>query len=328
MLVSELPDYDGRVAAHSRAFSRLLLPEQAGEDHTPRIRAWQAALRSLTAVRRVVFDLNREEFCFDSDAVSHGARLWGNLLGLMLTHAWLEQRNRKIVELSGGERAVLATPADYEAAYEIFKATCERSIVNLTDTHRKILDAIYELNQESIFVTDGFSLRKIAEKAGVHHSTVAENKTYLTKSAKLLREAEGGGLALVADAEPSWWQKDDLLVGFPRPEQVGKWWEENNSRHTAEYTRQARHPDDEASDSLDYAQKGVEHSIRQDADAARQFPNGSVSGGQTTMSDEVTDSENPVSKANSNGQGLLSGVSGGFEDDGQETFDEREVFTL
>ena len=46
------------------------------------------------------------------------------------------------------------------------------------------------------------------------------------------------------------------------------------------------------------------------------------------MSDEVTDSENPVSKANSNGQGLLSGVSGGFEDDGQETFDEREVFTL
>jgi len=146
MLVSELPDYDGRVAAHSRAFSRLLLSEQAGEDHTLRIRAWQAALRNLTAVRRVVFELNRQEFCFDSDVVSHGARLWGNLLGLMLTHAWLEQRNRRIVELSGGELAVIATPEDYEAAYEVFKATCERSIVNLSDTHRKILDAVYNLN--------------------------------------------------------------------------------------------------------------------------------------------------------------------------------------
>src|SRR5215218_11523137 len=154
MLVSELPDYEGRVAAHSRAFSRLLLPEQAGEDHTPRIRAWQAALRSLTAVRRVVFDLDRQEFCFHSNAVSHGARLWGNLLGLMLAHAWLEQRNRRIVELSGGELAVVATPEDYEVAFVVFTATCERSIVNLSGTHRKILDAVYRLNQESMFPED------------------------------------------------------------------------------------------------------------------------------------------------------------------------------
>jgi hypothetical protein len=94
-LVAELPDYEGRVADHSRAVSRQLLPGNAGIDHTPQIRAWQAALRSLTAHRRVVFDLDREEFCFDSDKVSYGARLWANMLGLMLAHAWLEQRNRE-----------------------------------------------------------------------------------------------------------------------------------------------------------------------------------------------------------------------------------------
>ncbi|PLS82604.1 MAG: hypothetical protein CYG60_24065 [Actinobacteria bacterium] len=326
MLVSELLSYEGRVAAHSRAFSKLLLPEQAGEDHTPRIRAWQAALRNLTNVRRVVFDLDRKEFCFDSDQVSHGARLWGNLLGLMLTHAWLEQRNRQIVELSSG-RAIVATPEDYEAAYLIFKATCERSIVNLSDTHRKILDAVFGLNQESKF-TDGFSLRRIAEKAGVHHSTVAEHKTYLTKSAKLLREVEGGGVDLVADAEPSWWQKDDLLVGFPRPEQVWRWWEGKNSRCNAEPSRQARHSYYKDSNPLSYPQNSVGLGTRQQADAARQVAGDEVSGGQIPLSDEIPDSENPTNKPTSNGHRPVSGVSGAFEDDRQKTFDEREVFTI
>jgi hypothetical protein len=54
MLVAELPDYEGRVAAHSRAFSKLLLPDRAGEDYGPKIRAWQASLRSLIEVRKVV----------------------------------------------------------------------------------------------------------------------------------------------------------------------------------------------------------------------------------------------------------------------------------
>jgi hypothetical protein len=58
MLVAELPDYEGRVAAHSRAPSRLL-SDYAAKDHTPKVRAWQAALESLTELRRVVFDLQR-----------------------------------------------------------------------------------------------------------------------------------------------------------------------------------------------------------------------------------------------------------------------------
>ena len=317
MLVAELPDYEGRIAEHSRAVSRQLLPDHAGEDHGPRLRAWRSALRSLTATRRVVFPLDREEFCFDSNEVSHGARLWTNVLGLMLAHAWLEQRNREILKLSSGESVIVATPDDYEVAYDIFKSTCERSVVNLSDTHRAILDAVYDLKQQSSF-TDGYSLRKIADAASVHHSTVAEHKTFLTRSVKLLREVEGG-LDLVADALPSWWRKDDLLVGFPRPEQVRRWWEEINisSPKTA---RQPRHPTDEASNPYTYAEKSVGRPTRQAPDLTRQQ---GVSGKEPPVSDEAPDSVKPVNKPNTDGQGPLSGVSGGFGD--KETLCSHEV---
>jgi hypothetical protein len=314
MLVAELPDYEGRVAEHSRAVSRQLLPDNAGEDYTPKIRAWQAALTSLTKVRRVVFLLDKDEFCFDSDEVSHGARLWTNLLGLMLAHAWLEQRNRDILRLSGRERAIAATPEDYEAAYNIFKATCERSVVNLSDTHRAILDAVHELSSQSTF--DGFSLRKIADAAGVHHSTVAEHKTYLTKSAKLLREVEGG-LDLVSGAEPSWWRKGDALVGFPRPEQVRRWWE-GGVGSASESARQARHPDTGGRNPHTYAGNPVGQATRQAPDGARHpaqdGPKTEVSGGETAVSDAQADSENGLFMPKAHDNGAVSGVSGGFEE--------------
>lgn len=310
MLVAELADYEGRVAQHSRAVSRQYLPDQAGEDHGPRIEAWRSALRSLTRLRRVVFSLNAEGFCFDSDSVSHGARLWANLLGLMLAHAWLEQRSRETMDLASGDRAIIATPEDYETAYNIFKATCERSVVNLSDTHRAILDAVYSLKQQSSF-TDGYSLRKIAEQAGVHHSTVAEHKTYLTRSVKLLREAEGG-LDLVADAVPSWWHKGDLLLGFPRPEQVWRWWDE--CRPASETARQPRHPTDEASNPQTYEENGVGQSIRHPADAARQQR---VSDADTVVSDGGPDSKNRIDKPDTDDEELVSGLSGEFKSEEQ-----------
>jgi hypothetical protein len=319
MLVSELPDYDGRVAAHSRAFSRLLLPNQAGEDYTPKVRAWKAALRSLTAIRRVVFDLDCEEFCFDSDTVSHGARLWGNFLGLMLAHAWLEQRNRDIIELSSGELAVAATPEDYEAAYNIFKATCERSVVNLSDTHRKILDAVYDLKQESD-TTEGFSHRKIAERAGVHHSTIGEHRTYLVKSVKLLRETESGMLDLVADAEPTWWNDDDLLEGFPHPEQVWRWWDEKESHSAPESARHARHSEDESHNALSHAENPGGHSTRHPSATSRQPEDEDLlAGTESGVADETPASESPVDKPDSNGSEPLAGVAGASED-GREKF--------
>jgi predicted DNA-binding protein YlxM (UPF0122 family) len=313
MLVAELPDYEGRVAEHSRAVSRQLLPDHVGKDHGPTVEAWRAALRNLTQTRRVVFLLDRDEFCFDSDIVSHGARLWTNLLGLMLAHAWLEQRNREVVERPSGERAIVAVPEDYEAAYNIFKATCERSVVNLSDTYRAILDAVYELSCQSPF--DGFSLREIADKAGVHHSTVAEHKTYLTKSAKLLKEVEGG-LDLVSDAEPSWWRKDDLLVGFPRPEQVYRWWQESGFS-SPESARQSRQPTEACHVPDTYAENAVGHPIRQSASATRQSrrerKDEVVSGTVSAASEAETDTENPVGKAKLDREERLSGLSGDFE---------------
>lgn len=322
MLVAELPDYEGRVAGHSRASSRLLLPGYATKDHAPTVRAWRAALTSLTGTRRVVFDLEHEEFCFDSDEVSHGARLWGNLLGLMLAHAWLEQRSREVMELPSGERAILATPEDYAVAYAIFKETCERSIVNLSDTHRQILNAVYELQAQTTF-TDGFSQRRIAESAGLHHSTVGEHKTFLTKSVKLLRETEEGGLSLVAGAEPDWWNRGEMLAGFPRPDQVAGWWSAgNNSCTGSKSARHARHPLEEDRKADTYAGKGGGQPDRHAPDATRQPENGVapevVAGEKTVVADETPASLNGIGKPKTPAKEPVAGVAGGFDDEPEE----------
>ena len=47
---------------------------------------------------------------------------------------------------------------------------------------------------------------------------MGEHKTFLTKSAKLLRETEDDGLILVADPKPGWWRKgEELLAGVSAP---------------------------------------------------------------------------------------------------------------
>jgi transcriptional regulator with XRE-family HTH domain len=318
MLVAELPDYLGRVAAHSLASSKLLLPNYVAKDHGPKVRAWKAALESLATVRRVVFDLEHEGFCFDSEQVSHGARLWGNLLGLMLAHAWLEQRNREKTTLPNGEEAIIATPEDYEAAYRVFKETCERSVVNLSDTHRKILDAVHGLKDESDF-NYGFSQRKIAARAGVSVSTVSEHKTFLTKSAKLLYEAEGGGLTLVADAEPSWWEKNDLLVGFPRPEQVRAWWEEARSVSVPESAERAEHPYDEGQKPLTNAANGVRHSSEHPPKAAEHFAGEPETNGGVRQENgsvrQGSEHENGLEKPKNTSENLPFGMFGDFEDE-------------
>src|SRR5215212_3046793 len=148
MLIADLKDYEGRVKAHSKAVAEQLSAGYVAAEHDDEIRAWWQALRSLTSVRKVVVPVDDENFCFDSDEVSHGARLWTNMLSLMATHAWLEQRNREMIELPGGGQAVVASAEDYEAAYQIFKATCERSVLNLSETHKKILDAMHRLQKE------------------------------------------------------------------------------------------------------------------------------------------------------------------------------------
>ena len=128
---------------------------------------------------------------------------------------------------------MVASSEDYEVAYKVFAATSRRTVVNLSDTHRKILDALYRLQGENP-EADGFPQRRIAEKAGVMQGTVSKNKTFLVTSVKLVRETDYG-LALVEGAEPSLWADDNLMSGYPSPEKVRQWWsEEQPARQTEE----------------------------------------------------------------------------------------------
>lgn len=237
LLVAELPDYPGRVKQHSGAVSEQLRPDANTADHSRGKFLWQAALRQLTAIRRVVFDLPHEDFALDDDQVSHGARLWANLLSLMATHAWLEQRNRKLRSLSEDVLAVEATPEDYAAAYVIFNKVCTRTMVNLSDAHRKILGALYDLRQE-FPNREGFTQREIQREAKVSLSTISDNKTFLVTSAKFMKETEGG-LCLVQGANPSWWTTGDIMRGLPQPAQVNTWWEDR--AQAEEPTERVRH---------------------------------------------------------------------------------------
>jgi len=263
LLVAELPDYLGRVKQHSAAVSKLLLPDAAAADHSEEQFLWQEGLRQLTSVRKVVFALPHPDFALDDDQVSHGARLWANLLGLMSAHAWLEQKNRRLLDLGEGDGssvvAIEATPDDYEAAYRIFIKVCKRTVVNLSDTHRKILGAIHELHGE-FPQREAFTQREIAKGAGVALSTVSGNKTFLATSAKLIKETDAG-LTLVEGAEPSWWAEGNLVAGLPTPEKVRAWWGELHDPPPggAEHTEHAEH----SQNSYNYAENHVRHPTEQ-----------------------------------------------------------------
>jgi hypothetical protein len=233
LLVAELPDYPGRVKHHAAAVSEQLLPDAATADYSRERFLWREGLRQLTARRRVVFPLRHPDFALDDDQVSHGARLWANLLSVMATHAWLEQRNRRLLDLGEGRVAIEAIPDDYAEAYRIFNKVCKRTVVNISDTHRKILNSLYDLQQQ-FPNRKGFTQREIAKEGKdipseqrVSQGSISNNKTFLITSAKLMKETEHG-LALVEGAEPSCWSQDGIMRGLPTPEQVRAWWEDSD----------------------------------------------------------------------------------------------------
>src|ERR687897_334300 len=263
LLVAELPDYPGRVKEHSSALSAQLLPDAATADYSREAFLWREGVRQLTANRRVVFSLRHPDFALDDDQVSHGARLWANLLSVMATHAWLEQRNRRLLDLGEGRVANEATPDDYAAAYRIFNKVCKRTVVNISDTHRKILDSLYDLQQQ-FPNRKGFTQREIAKEGKdvpseqrVSQGSFSNNKPFLITSAKLMKETEDG-LALVEGAEPSWWFHDGIMTGLPTPEQVKAWWEEPEPDPPPKGSDRANHliTEDETNDKVDtYAER-------------------------------------------------------------------------
>jgi hypothetical protein len=151
----------------------------------------------------------------------------------MATNSWLEQKNRRILELKSGALAIEATPDDYETAYRIFNKVCKRTVLNISDTHRKILNSLYELQQQ-FPNREGFTQREIAKEGKdvpsderVSQGSISNHRTFLITSAKLMKETEYG-LALVEGAEPSWWSQDEIMTGLPTPEQVKQWWEDSH----------------------------------------------------------------------------------------------------
>lgn len=312
LLVAELPDYPGRVKRHSAAVSEQLLPDAAAADHSREKWLWQEGLRQLTGVRRVVFPLPHPDFALDDDQVSHGARLWANLLSLMATHAWLEQRNRQLLDLGEGGTAIEATPDDYAVAYGIFDKVCKRSVVNLSDTHRKILGALHDL-QESQGHREGFTQREIAKEAKVSVSTVSDNKTYLVTSAKLMKETDGG-LALVQGADPSWWASGELTKGLPTPEQVRSWWEDRDPPpEGAEQAEHAEHAAEQDQKPDAYAENPVRHPTEQEPNTSGGAPDGAEHVRQ--MFGKTPNSENGVGKPETGDQEELFGAFGSSGDD-------------
>jgi hypothetical protein len=163
-------------------------------------------------------------------AVDVGGEVVREFMGLLSAHAWLEQRNRDIREMPNGKLAVVATPDDYEAVYNLFRDVAYRSVTRIGKTHRQILQAVYELKEEAkksaAFVREGFTQKEIAERAGLTQPTVSKNRAYLTKSVHLLYETDTGKLNMPDSVTPESWEDLDPMRGFPKPEDVRKWAEE------------------------------------------------------------------------------------------------------
>jgi hypothetical protein len=232
----------------------------------------------------------------------------------MATHAWLEQRNRRLLDLTeegdGTKVAIEATPDDYAAAYRVFTKVCKRTVVNLSDTHRKILGGVYDLQQEQGH-REGFTHREIHKAAGVSLSTVSDNKTFLVTSAKLLKETEGG-LALVEGADPSWWGTGDLMSGLPTPKQVRAWWEDRDPPPDgAEHAEHAEHAAKQGDNTHTYAVNGVRQGAEQEPNRSR---TGSAGGEPSRPSAEH------VRQVFGEGPNSENGVGKRETDDGEEVF--------
>jgi hypothetical protein len=305
MLVIELEEFEDRVPKHSAKVSESLLLTRAAENHEGELNLWRAALQKLTEVRRVGTTYQHEKFRLSTNKISHGARLWRNFLSLMLTHAWLEQRNRKTIELENGERAIAVASADYRAAYEVFSDACKRSVVELSDTHRKILNAVYALQHDEKrgkLRNAGFSFRKIGEEAGISHETVRKQRAFLVSSVGLLRDHEEGGLSLVKDAEPSWWEDYEILEGFPKPDEVATWWKGEKAVDTVDTpSKSGELSIDKANSKVD---TNVDMSTREGVDATTEV--------STPKKSDEPD-ESVIDKPNPNGHVKVSTVSTLFE---------------
>ena len=100
-------------------------------------------------------------------------------------------------------------PRGLRGGLPLFTEVCKRTVINLSETHRKILG-------RPLRPPGGPSRARRVHPAGDRQGgrgrlgTVSNNKTFLVTSAKLIRRPRPG-LLLVEGAEPSWWTEGDLI---------------------------------------------------------------------------------------------------------------------
>ena len=144
---------------------------------------------------------------------------------------------------------------------------------------------------------------------------------------KLLREAEEGGLTLVADAEPSWWEKGDLLVGFPRPEQVRAWWEEQRSAPAPEASEHVERESDKPQKPHTFGEEGVRYSTEHSPNGTEHPASDDRAPGgvrQESASDrEGAEHGSGLGKQETSVDKGLFGVFGGSEDKGPPCIHDR-----
>jgi hypothetical protein len=186
-------------------------------------------------------------------------------------------------------------------------------VINLSDTHRNILDALYELRDESP-LRGGFTTREVASKAGCSPQTVSNNKAFLSMSAKLIKETEDG-ISLLPGADPEEWRSGDLTKGLPSPEKVRTWWEEQNpppdSPDGHKTTGQAGQGAETGDKADTYAENPVQGVAGQALDTSILLRGDALdpTGRVQPLSKEALGSENGISKPNTGHIEGLSSVS-------------------
>jgi hypothetical protein len=208
-------------------------------------------------------------------------------------------------------------------------------VVNLSDTHRRILDAVYELHQEyeyrrDFFRDNSWSQREIERRTGVPQSTISAQKSYLVKSVKLLVEDHDGKLGLAKDADPSWWRKEGVLDGLPKPKQVWAWWNGEDDPPDPGTPGRPGHPPEDPPDRPGSGINGDRGSSGHRSEALGQpaeEPEHQADRGGDQGDPHDPGQENALDKRENGQEEALTGVIGGFESRDRVSHEDTEPDT-
>jgi hypothetical protein len=150
----------------------------------------------------------------------------------------------------------------------------------------------------------------------VAQSTISAQKSYLVKSVKLLVEDHDGKLGLAKDADPSWWRKDGVLDGLPKPKQVWAWWNGEDDPPDPGTPGRPGHPPENPPDRLGSGINGDRGSSGHRSEAPGQpaeEPEHQADRRGDRGDPHHPGQENALDKRENSQEVALTGVIGGFE---------------